>query len=153
MKEHTMTEDYAPILEQIRDLPCRCCLQKTLQAHVQRGFAIANDAIYVDCRNPACALYYVTHRINEWLTFDVRVWHTDEDPAWQNVIVEAATASAATDPMCNLRTLVETFIVEREAPIADIVLRDFRERYRGTLPYQRRSFCQEWLRLYTGVAS
>lgn len=147
MEQPSTFDEFAPIIEQIEQLPCRCCLQKTLHAHVQRGFRIANDGVYVDCRNPGCALYYVTHRFNEWIAFDVSVWGAQEDPAWQPALVEVATASAS------LRALVESHIREHDAPLADLVLRDFREQLASTLPYRRRSLCESWLHLYTVRAS
>lgn len=153
MNHRTPPPEYAQTIAQIEALPCRCCLQTSLQAFVQEALRPGGrEIIYVHCLNRSCALYYVTRAFKDWVKFDLSAWRTVEHPDWAAAVARLAPA-VVVDEERNLRALVETFIVEREAPIADLVMRDFREQYRGTLPHQRRSFCHEWLRLYTGAAS
>lgn len=144
MEENSMTEDYTPILEQICALPCRCCMQHTLRAWAQRAYLPGGrDLIQVDCTNAACALYAVTLTFKEWIKFDLSVWRTTEHPAWHDAIVEQATATSS------LSALVESHIREHDAPLADVVLRDFREQLRDALPYRRRDVALSWLHIYT----
>lgn len=132
-------------------IPCRVCGEKHLRAFVQMGVGTMPARIQVDCRNPACAIFTVTHDFDAWCAFDVSAWGAQELPGWGELIAAlAADHNDAHETPRTLCDLVETYIHEQEGALFDLVLRDFREQLREALPYTRRAFAERWLHIYTG---
>lgn len=132
-------------------IPCRVCGETHLRAYVQMGVAPKPAYILVECHNPACKLHMATRSFHDWCTMDLAQWGAVERPGWQMSI--AALADAHNDAHEAPRTLcdlVESHIKEQEGALFDLVLRDFREQLRETLPYTRRAFAERWLHIYTG---
>lgn len=127
----------------IRDtVPCRCCGLHTLNAYAMPALGKQPPRIYVECHNRACALHMKTREFENWLVMDLAQWNCAEQPGWQTTMLEIARQD-------NLTRLVETHILEHEAPLCDVVLRDFRESLHAALPHARRGVAEAWLHMYT----
>ena len=147
MAKRNIPTEFAQIIAQIEQLPCRCCMQRSVKAFVQpRSVPRTRDIVMAHCTNEACALWYVTRAFKDLVVFDLSAWRASEHPDYTAFIDDAQGDTPRAD---NLRQLVESYIVEREAPVAALVLADFGEQYRAALPHTRRDFCLRWLHIYS----